>query len=146
MQLTLFTDYSLRTLMYVSQQKGRLCTAKEVAEYYDISRNHLVKVVHNLSQLGYIESVKGKNGGIRLTSKPEKVNLRDLVVKLEPNLTLVECFDKKTNMCAATKACGLKHILHEALDAFLQTLSKYTLADTVSKPELLFFPSVTQKK
>lgn len=136
MQLTLFTDYSLRTLMYLSQNKESLSTVKEVAEYYNISRHHLVKIVHNLSHLGYIESVKGKNGGIKLTKEPGKINLRDLIYKLEPNLTLVECFNKGTNTCCVVKACGLKNILNQALMAFMDVLSKHTLADAVNKPEL----------
>lgn len=137
MQLTRFTDYSLRALMYLGMHQERLCTVKEVAEYYGISQNHLVKVVHNLSQLNYIESTKGKGGGIRLVSKPDKINLRDLITKLESNLVLVECFDQKTNTCRITNICGLKHILHESIKAFTDTLDKYTLADTISQSGLL---------
>jgi Rrf2 family nitric oxide-sensitive transcriptional repressor len=122
--------------MYLGVHKDRLCTVKEVAEHYGISQNHLVKVVHNLSQLGYIKSVKGKGGGIKLLKAPNKINLRDLVIQLESNLTLVECFDEKTNTCRVTEGCGLRHILHESLQAFTNTLSKYTLADTIRKPEL----------
>jgi Rrf2 family nitric oxide-sensitive transcriptional repressor len=131
MQFTHFTDYSLRTLMYLGMNPNRLCTVKEIAEYHKISKNHLVKVVHNLSQLGYIKSTKGKGGGICLLKKPEKINLRDLIIQLELNLTLVECFNKKTNTCHITDACGLKHILRESLQSFTDTLEKYTLADTI---------------
>lgn len=136
MQFTRFTDYSLRTLMYLGMHPERLCTVKEIAEHHGISQNHLVKVVHNLSKLGYIESTKGKGGGICLLKKPEKINLRDLIIQIEPNLTIVECFNKKTNTCHITKTCGLRGILKEALDAFTDTLSHYTLADTIKKPEL----------
>jgi len=131
MQFTRFTDYSLRALMYLSVHPDRLCTVKEVAEHYGISQNHLVKVVHNLSQLGYIKSVKGKGGGIKLLQAPHEINLRDLIVQLEANLTLVECFDEKTNTCHITDTCGLKHILHASLRSFTDTLAKYTLADTL---------------
>jgi len=145
MQFTRFTDYSLRTLMYLGVHKDRLCTVKEVAKHYGISQNHLVKVVHNLFQLGYIESVKGKGGGIKLLEAPNKINLRDLLVQLEANLNLVECFDEKTNTCRVTEGCGLRHILHESLQAFTDTLGKYTLADTIRKPELFMFPTKSKK-
>ena len=133
MQLTRFTDYSLRTLIYLAMHSERLCTAKEVAEYHNISRNHLVKIVHNLSQLRYIKSSKGKRGGICLINTPEKINLRDLIVRIESNLILVECFNKETNSCRITDTCGLKHILHESLQSFYNTLGKYTLADAIPK-------------
>ena len=140
MKLTKLTDYSLRTLIYLGTHPKRLCTVKEVAEYHGISQNHLVKVVHNLSQLGYIEGTKGKNGGICLLKKPDEINLRDLIIQIEPNLTLVECFNKKTNTCHITDACSLKHILYESLQSFTDTLGKYTLADTIKKPGI-FAPS-----
>lgn len=136
MQLTRFTDYSLRTLMYLAIQNKRLCTVKELAAYYGVSQNHLVKVVHNLASLGYIESLKGKGGGIRLLKAPDKINLRDLVIQLEPNFTLVECFDEKNNTCRIAGACGLQGILQESLKAFTETLGSYTLADTIKQPKL----------
>lgn len=140
MQLTLFTDYSLRTLMYLSVNKDRLCTVKEIAKGYNISRNHMVKVVHNLAKCGFVETSKGKGGGIRLLKEPEEVNLRDVITMLEPNLSLVECFSPESNSCCIVPACGLKGIMKEALGAFLDTLDKYTLADTVAKPRL--FPTL----
>ncbi|MCC6597991.1 MAG: Rrf2 family transcriptional regulator [Alphaproteobacteria bacterium] len=130
MQLTLFTDYSLRVLMYLSENQDRLCTVKEISARYGISNNHIVKVVHKLAQLGYIQSQKGKGGGIAILKKPEDINLRDLVIDLEPGLTIVECFDSSTNTCKIVSACRLKGILAEALKAFLSTLARYTLADT----------------
>lgn len=133
MQLTRFTDYSLRVLMYLAMEPERLCTVREIAEYYNISQNHLVKVVHNLSKLAYIESIKGKGGGIRLIGEPKDIGLRDLILRLEPNLTLVECFDKSTNTCRITSICTLKGILYESLQAMLTTLDKYTLADTLKR-------------
>lgn len=131
MQLTRFTDYSLRTLMFLALHPDRLCTAGEVAEFYGISQNHVVKLVHNLSQLGYIKSVRGKGGGIRLVKAPDQINLGELIMKLEPNLVLVECFDPDTNTCRIAGSCGLKDILKESLVAFTRTLSRYTLADTL---------------
>lgn len=133
MQLTLFTDYSLRVLMYLSENQGRLCTVKEISARYGVSNNHIVKVVHRLAQLGYIKSQKGKGGGIALLKKPEEINLRDLIVALEPGFTLVECFDASSNTCRIMSACKLKSILREALKSFLETLGRYTLADTRGK-------------
>ena len=129
MQLTQFTDYSLRVLMYLAVHRKSLCTVKEIATHYGISQNHLVKVVHNLSVLEYIKTTKGKGGGICLLKAADKINLRDLITKLEPNLKLVECFDKKTNNCRIIDTCKLKHVLHESLQAFTDTLNKYTIAD-----------------
>ncbi len=130
MQLTLFTDYSLRVLMYLSEHQDRLCTVKEISARYGVSNNHIVKVVHKLAQLGYIRSQKGKGGGVALLKKPDEINLRDLVAALEPGFTLVECFDTTTNTCRIVSACRLRGILGEALKSFLETLGKYTLADT----------------
>lgn len=129
MQLTIFTDYGLRSLMYVATRQDRLCSVKEIAEHYGISRNHLVKVVHRLAQLGYITSAKGKGGGIRLAGEPAKIKLGELVRKLEPNMDIVECFNRDTNTCRITDTCRLKHQLHEARTAFIDTLDQYTLAD-----------------
>lgn len=136
MRLTLFTDYCLRTLMYLSQHPDRRCTAREIAAGYNISLNHIAKVTHRLSQLGYIEGTKGKGGGIRLRLKPEKINLWTLVQALEPDFTLVECFDKEHNTCRIVSACGLKTILHDAIKAFAATIAQYSLADALIKPEL----------
>jgi Rrf2 family transcriptional regulator, nitric oxide-sensitive transcriptional repressor len=138
MQLTLFADYSLRTLMYLATHEERLCTSREISERYGISKNHVVKIVHKLSQLGYIKSVKGKGGGIGLLKKPGQINLRSLIVALETNLTLVECFDAEQNTCKIVAECKLKKILRDALKAFLDTLGEYTLADLVINPKLFY--------
>ncbi len=130
MQLTLFTDYGLRSLMYMTAHQDRLSSVREIAEHYDISRNHLVKVVHKLAQLGYVESSKGKGGGIRLAQDPETLKLGDLIKQLEP-MNMVECFDSKTNTCRMISSCELKHYLAEASQSFITTMNKYTLADTV---------------
>jgi Rrf2 family transcriptional regulator, nitric oxide-sensitive transcriptional repressor len=138
MQLTLFADYSLRTLMYLATHEERLCTSREISERYSISQNHVVKIVHKLSQLGYIKSVKGKGGGIGLLKKPSQINLRSLIIALETNLTLVECFDAERNTCKIAAECKLKKILRDALKAFLDTLGEYTLADLVINPKLFY--------
>lgn len=137
MQLTIFTDYGLRSLIYLASQPDRLCSVKEISEHYGISRNHLVKVVHRLAQLGYIASSKGKGGGIRLAGDPGNTRLGELVKQLEPNMNLVECFNHATNTCRITNTCQLKHYLYEASGAFVKTLNAYTLADVVKNKPLL---------
>tara|TARA_R110001592_G_scaffold29350_19_gene106743 strand:+ start:726 stop:1157 length:432 start_codon:yes stop_codon:yes gene_type:complete len=138
MQLTSFTDYGLRTLMYLAVHTDRLSSVKEIADHYGISRNHLVKVVHRLSQLSYIETTKGKGGGIKIAAGTDKLRLGDLIVKLEPNMFTVECFNVETNTCKITGACQLKHYLFDATKSFVDTLNQHTLADTVKHKNLLF--------
>ncbi len=136
MQLTIFTDYGLRSLMYLAAQPDKLCSVREIAEHYGISRNHLVKVVHRLAQLGYITSSKGKGGGIRLAHEPEALRLGDVVRTLEPHMNLVECFNLKTNTCTVVSGCTLKHFLADANKTFIDTLNEHTLNDTVSNKNL----------
>ena len=128
MKITRYTDYSLRVLMYLAVQGERLATIREIAESYDISRNHLMKVVHQLNRKGYLETVRGKNGGLRLHLKPGDINLGVLVRETEPDFELVECFSSD-NRCNITPVCGLKHVMAEALQSFLNTLDQYTLED-----------------
>lgn len=131
MKLTTFTDYSLRTLMYLASNPEHLSSVKEISEHYDISRNHLVKVVHRLAQLGHIETSKGKGGGIKISDQVIQLRLGDLIQQLEPHMHIVECFDQKTNTCKITNSCQLKHYLFEANQSFINTLNQYTLADTI---------------
>lgn len=129
MQLTLYSDYSLRVLIYLSRTPNELTTITQIAEFYNISRNHLVKVVHKLAQLGFILSTRGKNGGIKLAYPANEIFIGDVVRKTEPSFCLVECFNEKTNRCAITGICRLKGILSEGLQAFLNVLDQYTLEE-----------------
>lgn len=138
MQLTTFTDYGLRTLMYLAAHTDTRSSVKEIAEHYNISRNHLVKVVHRLSQLSYIKTTKGKGGGIKISKNAAKLRLGDLIAELEPHMNIVECFDSKTNTCRITDSCQLKHYLFEANQSFVETLNKYTLADTIKNKNITF--------
>lgn len=133
MQLTRFTDYGLRVLIFAASHPDRLCSVREISDYYDISYNHLVKVVHRLAQLGHIKSFKGKGGGIQLAGGAENLYLGDLVQALEPDMNLVECFDRDTNTCRITNTCQLKHYLFDARQAFINALNRHTLADTIKK-------------
>ena len=145
MQLTTFTDYGLRCLMYLAARPARLASVKEIAAYYAISRHHLVKVVYRLVQLGYVESSKGKGGGIKLAKHPETIRLGDIIEQLEPNMETVECFNPNTNGCRISDACQLRSYLFEAGRSFLDTLNQYTLADTVSSQALLQLFSQTER-
>jgi Rrf2 family nitric oxide-sensitive transcriptional repressor len=137
MRLTTFSDYSLRVLMYLGVHAERLTTIAEIGRAYGISQNHLMKVVHHLAQCGYIETARGKAGGMRLARSPEKINVGEVVRGTEENLTLVECFDNATSDCRIDSACALKGILSRAVDAFFAVLERYTLADLlVTKPKL----------
>ncbi|MGO3741114.1 Rrf2 family transcriptional regulator [Kerstersia sp.] len=131
MRLTLKTDYALRTLMYLGQQRGRLTSIASVAEFYGISENHLVKVVHELGRKGFIETLRGKGGGIRLLLQPAEISIGDVVRAMEDDMALVACFgpQEPDRACLLTDSCSLQGLLHQALQAFMATLDAHTLAD-----------------
>lgn len=129
MKLTLYTDYSLRVLLYLAYKEGETATISELADFYKISRNHLVKVVHDLGKNGYISTARGKGGGMKLARLPEDIKISEVVRKTEPDLDLLECFNPSTDQCAITRICKLKSILFEARANFMSVLDKYTLAD-----------------
>ena len=129
MQLTLHSDYALRVLIYVGTHPGELVSTQSMSDAYGISKHHLVRVVQTLAQHGYVRVVPGRSGGVGLARAPEAIRLGTVVVDTEPSLRLVECFDAKTNTCPITRHCGLKGILHDALQAFVDTLNAHTLAD-----------------
>lgn len=133
MQLTIFTDFGLRSLMFMAARPHAQSSVREIADHFGISRNHLVKVVHRLAQLGYVTSSRGRGGGIKLAHDPRTVRIGELVQKLEPHMQVVECFDAATNTCRITDMCELKHILHKGKSAFLDTLNNYTLEDAARK-------------
>lgn len=137
MQLTLYTDYSLRVLIYLGLRRDRLATVSEIAESYGISRNHLVKVVHNLASLDFIHSTRGKGGGLSLSRAPELINIGDVVRHTEMNFNIVECFDGKNRNCPITAVCRLKGVLGDAARAFMNVLDGYTLADMLKNEQRL---------
>lgn len=128
MRITRYTDYALRVLMYLAQKGETLSTIAEIAASYDISKNHLMKVVQELNSKGYLIATRGKNGGLRLAGKPEDINVGTLIRDTEQDLDLVECFGNN-NHCIITPVCQLRLALAEALDAFFSKLDEYTLAD-----------------
>ena len=131
MQLTQYTDFSLRVMTYLADA-GRQCTITEIADFFRISRNHLVKVVHNLSKHGLIKSTRGKHGGIRLARPADVISLGDIVRASEPNFDLVECFNQSRDNCVVTRQCGLKGPLYEAQRAFISVLDRTTLASSIA--------------
>ncbi len=166
MRLTNYSDYALRSLIYlaVRPEPETLANISDIASSYHISKSHLTKIIHQLGQLGYIESVRGKNGGIRLAYEPKDINLGVLIKQIEPDFDLVECFatvrnsnsqkprteglpitfiseeDNKSVGCVITPVCQLKGVFFEALTAFITVLEKYTLADVIdNKDELSQF-------
>ncbi|PQA89697.1 RrF2 family transcriptional regulator [Hyphococcus luteus] len=133
MRLTVYSDYALRLLMYVAINSERLCTIQEIADHYNISKNHLMKVTYELGLAGYIETVRGRSGGIRLARASRDIGIGDVIRSTEEDFKLVECFDRSTNQCMISGRCKLARILDEALGAYMQTLDKYTLADLASE-------------
>ena len=134
MQLTSFTDYALRILVYAAARPDQRCLTADVASAYGVSRHHVVKVVNELQHLGYIETTRGRSGGFTLARSPEHIRVGDVVRRTESAM-LVECFDRHTNTCPLAQACGLKGALAEAFAAFLAVLDRYSIADMVARPQ-----------
>ena len=148
MRLTNYTDYSLRVLIYLaSKPSDELSNIKEIAEAYNISKNHLMKVTYELGKMNVIETIRGRNGGIRLAHLPDQINIGEIVRKTEEDFHLVECFDKDQNQCVISPVCGLKHALNKALQAYFAVLDQYTLADLVNNQNsLLAYFSLNSEK
>lgn len=133
MQFSRFTDYSLRVLFYVATHNDRLTTLSEIASFYGISVEHLRKVVHHLSKSGYLQTFRGKNGGIRLAHTPEEINIGEVVIQTEGDTPMVDCFAQD---CRLTPCCTLQGMFKEAQEAFYAVLKRYTLAQALNNPTL----------
>ncbi|MGH7034140.1 MAG: RrF2 family transcriptional regulator [Stellaceae bacterium] len=131
MRLTLHTDYALRVLMYVGIKRDALSTIPEIVERFDISRGHIMKVVHHLGRLGYLETIRGKGGGIRLAREPSQINVGAVVRDMEEELAVLGCLEGNEGYCRIEQYCVLRSALRDATNAFLATLDRYTLADLV---------------
>jgi Rrf2 family nitric oxide-sensitive transcriptional repressor len=131
MRLTLWTDYALRTLIFVGAKGGRLATIAEIAKSFDISKAHLMKVVNKLGQQGYLDTTRGKGGGIKLARLPAEIRVGAIVRETEEDLAVVGCLGE-TGFCRIEGCCVLRRALREATLAFLQTLDGYTLADLLA--------------
>jgi Rrf2 family transcriptional regulator, nitric oxide-sensitive transcriptional repressor len=131
MRLTVYTDYALRVLMYLAVREGALATIDEIAESYSISRNHLMKVVHQLGVAGYIETVRGRGGGLRLAKPAQAIGLGEVVRRTEPDMAIASCFKPVDAPCAVRQCCVLRRALEKARDAFIEVLEGYSLGDLV---------------
>lgn len=129
MRLTTFTDYSLRVLIYVAHAENGRATIGEIAEAFEISEHHLVKVVHALGKLGVLVNTRGRGGGLRLAVPPGRINVRRVVQATQGLDRTAECFDSDHNTCRLAGHCQLESALHEALEAFYDVLGRYTVAD-----------------
>ena len=132
MRLTRYTDYAMRVLLYLGTRSGQMCSIGEIAKAYGISQNHLMKVVSELAREGYVNSTRGKAGGIRLARPPEDINVGEVVRRMEDDFSLVDCAN-----CIIAPACGLNCALREAVAAFLGVLDRYTLADFLASRQQL---------
>jgi len=130
-RLTSFTDYSLRVLIFLAAEPGRRATISEIARAFDISENHLMKVVHLLGKTGLLANVRGKGGGLELAKAPEAINIAKVVRITEGPPLPAECFDRERNACVITPVCRLRSVLGEAVRAFYAVLEQYTLEDLV---------------
>jgi len=136
-RLTLHTDYSLRLLTLLAIEPDELHTIATVAKRYGISRNHMMKVAQTMIQAGFVTSVRGRHGGLKLAKKPSEIVLGAVVRKTEDDLSLVGCFERDRNPCVLEAVCGMRKPLHQALVAFFATLDSYTLADVLRNPSRL---------
>lgn len=133
MNLTVCSDYAFRTMMLLAVRDPQSTTIQEIADHYEISRGHLMVLVHRLGSQGFLENTRGRGGGIRLARPAAKIRLDEIVRATEPNFRMVECFDTENNRCLITKPCRLRRVLDEALKAWMGVLKKYTLADLVER-------------
>jgi Rrf2 family nitric oxide-sensitive transcriptional repressor len=131
LRLTVYSDYALRLLMYLALKDDGLATIAEVSESYGISKNHLMKVAHQLGLAGYVSTVRGRRGGLRLAKPAQRIGLGEVVRRTEPDMALVPCFDPINAGCAILPSCVLRHALEKARLAFVAVLDQYTLSDLV---------------
>ncbi|AQL55783.1 RrF2 family transcriptional regulator [Abyssicoccus albus] len=134
MRLTMYSDYALRTLIFLArneQDNKQITQISDVAKFYNISKNHLTKIVNHLARTGYIETIRGRGGGIKLKKAPSEINLGTLLRETEESFNLVECFERQNNTCPIIDQCGLQLLLHEGLHAFMKVFDQKTLKDII---------------
>jgi len=136
MQLTKFTDYALRVLLFLAQNQDKRVTIDDLANHYHVSRNHLMKIVHSLSVAGFIRSSRGRNGGLNLGIPANNITVADVILHTEKNMDLVECFEIHSN-CMLESDCVLRHVLHRAQDSFMEVLSLFSLTDIIERQNRL---------
>ena len=139
MRLTVYTDYTLRVMMYLAAiyPRGEVATIVEIAAAYGISRSHLMKIVNELSQNRFVEALRGRSGGVRLARPPNEISVGELVRMAEKDFTVVPCHDSGSDAhCVILPACNLKRAMRRAVDAFIGELDKMTLAQTITVPSV----------
>lgn len=159
MRLTRYSDYALRSLLFLAlHPKDKLANISDIAKAYNISKSHLTKIIHQLALLGYVQSVRGKNGGIRINKDPKEINIGTLVRHTEAGFEIVECFEsnnatikpdtlqsipmvnvleQQPTKCVISPVCELKWVMAEATQAFVAVLDGYTLADMMTNSDKL---------
>jgi Rrf2 family nitric oxide-sensitive transcriptional repressor len=137
MRLTSYTNYSMRILMYCALHRGELVTIADIARDFDISRAHLLKAARRLGQLGYLQTMRGRSGGVQLAMEPPEISVGEVVRALETSDDFVECFNLETNSCRLAGTCRLTGMLRRALEAFYRELDGKTLADLVGQDKKL---------
>jgi Rrf2 family transcriptional regulator, nitric oxide-sensitive transcriptional repressor len=150
MQLTRYTDYALRTLIALGLNSGGKLTVADIATAYGISRNHLVKVAARLAESGYVKTLRGKGGGMRLARPPGEIRIGAVVRDMEAELGVVECLAEGGGHCVISQVCRLRSLLHDATGAFLDSLDRYTLEDLLRQPQpvarLLHIPIRSERR
>ncbi len=137
MKLTQYSDLGLRLLMYLAMRNGESVTIQEVSDRFAVSKNHMVKISHHLTKSGLIESLRGRNGGVRLARPPQNISIEDALRATEDNFDLVECFSAENNHCVISGECKLSGVLDAALAAFFSVLRQTSLADLVKNGKAL---------
>ena len=132
MRLTIYTDYALRMMMYLAVKDDGLATIADIADSYEISRAHLMKVAHQLGAAGYVETVRGRSGGLRLAKPAQSIRLSELVRHTEPDMAVMACLKPVDAPCVIKRCCVLRTALDEAEAAFVKVLDGYTLGDLVA--------------
>jgi Rrf2 family transcriptional regulator, nitric oxide-sensitive transcriptional repressor len=136
MRLSLHTDFALRVLIQVGLNDDKLTTINDIAESFGISKPHLMKIVNHLSQKGYLDTVRGRNGGIRLMREPRNINIGHVVRDTEDRLDIIGCLERR-NYCRIERVCVLRGVLRDATEAFLAVLDAHTLADLIKRHKAL---------
>jgi len=137
MRLTRHTDNALRSLIYIALHDEAPSRITDISRRMGMSEDHAAKVIARLADLGFVITLRGRTGGVRLARPAAEINIGQVVRATEDNLNLVECFDPVTNQCPIAPACALAPALDEALNAFLGVLDRYSLADLTAKPRAL---------
>lgn len=132
MQLSKFTDYAFRSLIYLANNKEKICTVEELAKELEVSEHHLKKVIHKLGKTEYIKSIKGRSGGLKLGLQPKEINLGEVLKLTEDNLNIVECFNKENTCPFIKNGCKLKGIINKSLNKFIEEFSQYSLEDILN--------------